>query len=734
MTLDHALLDSLRTVGDPVADEVIAQLFEQNRVTDANALFAQLKHNAQQPPTDHPASLLLADYFAMTAELPPFLDAALVARASEFFRSHGPSILTVLGAYSLPLDYAAKKGVQVLARTARMTKNPNRRVVETAQLLTDVLHENGLSPDGAGIRTVQKVRLIHAAVRYLIVNRDSTWSPDYGTPINQEDMLGTLLSFSVAVLDGLQRLDMPATADEADAYYHCFRVVGYLLGIAPHLIPDNLADAAALSEVIFARQAGVSPEGREMTAALLSMMDAVYPWPLQGTGAALMRHLLGDTTAELLAIPRVSFSQRQIVRLQQFFYASLEDAADESAVMRRLRRVISHWYLSHITSIDRGPGQPTLQLPQELGDTWRANHPPSSQPRVVIVRPPSRSSIPQPVPLRSINHPVKRNDQITQSYHLFSQAMVPLFGEPAIADWCTYAKFASRQAGVHIRETSVTARDFMQALFDRTDPGKLRRMADDLWRLPDSMAMARVLLELCLSRVDGSLTLGDVRKSGGSRIILALADFRACAARLNQVFHQGNQRVYENIAPAYFAYLRAAQIAPNGVPSEVPSIDEKVDPHGYLHRGFSCYREAQLASLRGDIEARDRLVLHGSLWIGIQEQSFILQPLFDQVRPELAALSRCIVVIDPRGEHVMLPAGGDWGEFFHRLGIDHRRVGPQPFVTLPPLLSGDALIGTIAGYFCEGLHSQSLINGRPSEVLPMGKLGHEDLLAEERAL
>ena len=74
----------------------------------------------------------------------------------------------LFGAYALPLDYAAKNGVQVLVRTARMSENPNRRLVETAQLLTDVLSAWGLSKTGRGVRAIQKVRLIHAAVRYLI--------------------------------------------------------------------------------------------------------------------------------------------------------------------------------------------------------------------------------------------------------------------------------------------------------------------------------------------------------------------------------------------------------------------------------------------------------------------------------------------------------------------------------------------------------------------------------------
>ena len=308
-------LESLRSIGDPIADEVVSQLFALELVADANDLFHILTRNSEYPADSHPGHSLLADYLHLTGTLPAFTDDVLIHQGSLFFQAHGPQIMTVLGAYSLPLDYAARKGVQVLARTARLTHHPNRRIVETAQMLIDVLQPNGLSAEGCGIRSVQKVRLIHAAVRYLIRTHDQTWRDDYGVPINQEDLLGTLLSFSYAVLDGLARLGIPASETEANGYFHCFRIVGYLMGIQPQLLPTSIEEAASLAQLIQQRQFGPSLEGIELTAALLRLMDEAYPWPLTGTGAALMRHLLGSSVANMLGVPESTWTAKETLFL-----------------------------------------------------------------------------------------------------------------------------------------------------------------------------------------------------------------------------------------------------------------------------------------------------------------------------------------------------------------------------------------------------------------------------------
>src|SRR5690606_21151437 len=134
-------------------------------------------------------------------------DQAAIAPGQELFAEHGPLILMCLGHYSLPAAYAAAKGVEVLHRTAYLEKRPAKRLFETTQMVIDVMSPGGLAAAGRGVRTAQKVRLMHAMVRHLIQHDpEQPWDASLGVPINQEDLAGTLMTFSWLTLDGLAKL------------------------------------------------------------------------------------------------------------------------------------------------------------------------------------------------------------------------------------------------------------------------------------------------------------------------------------------------------------------------------------------------------------------------------------------------------------------------------------------------------------------------------------------------
>ncbi|MBK8044673.1 MAG: DUF2236 domain-containing protein [Haliscomenobacter sp.] len=82
--------------------------------------------------------------------------------------------------------------------------------METAQFVIDVLSPGGLSPAGKGVRSAQKVRLIHASIRHFLKQRG--WdTEDLGEPLNQEDKAGTLMAFSALLLDGFKMMQIGLT-------------------------------------------------------------------------------------------------------------------------------------------------------------------------------------------------------------------------------------------------------------------------------------------------------------------------------------------------------------------------------------------------------------------------------------------------------------------------------------------------------------------------------------------
>jgi hypothetical protein len=114
-----------------------------------------------------------------------------------------------------------------------------------------------------------RVRLMHAQVRRLLLD-SGRWSfDDWSHPINQHDMLATILLFSCVFIDGIRKLGVHVTAEEADDYQHLFRYVGELIGVEPALLPATHAEAMRLAELIRLTQGAPDEDSRELVSALI---------------------------------------------------------------------------------------------------------------------------------------------------------------------------------------------------------------------------------------------------------------------------------------------------------------------------------------------------------------------------------------------------------------------------------------------------------------------------------
>jgi hypothetical protein len=361
-------LDAMREQCDPPADEAVRTLFQDGKVPAANALMKQLVVNENvslemlAPP--------LRAYFEQSGRLPPWMDADLVLQGEEFFGRYGPHIVTALFCASLPSCYAAAKGVHVLHLTARMETDAHRRIVETAQMLVDVMSPGGLAPGGRGLRSAQKVRLMHAAVRHLI-RRSGQWNTAWDQPINQEDMAGTLLSFSTVVLQSLEKMGCELSEAERRAYYHAWRVVGFVLGVDERLIPETVDDGLRLQTVIQQRNYGATPEGRALTKALLELLDSITPGNLfNGMPATLIRHLLGDATAELLAVPPADWTRVLVGPLRVLGWVGEEIVDLHGPQAVQLVELIGRKIVEGLVWVNRGPERVPFRLPTQLRETW----------------------------------------------------------------------------------------------------------------------------------------------------------------------------------------------------------------------------------------------------------------------------------------------------------------------------------------------------------------------------
>jgi ER-bound oxygenase mpaB/B'/Rubber oxygenase, catalytic domain len=359
-------MDSMRQVMDPPADAAVKEVFERGEVQAVNDLMYELLANDQIIPERLPESV--QHYLDQTGRLPDWAKPETIEYAEDFFARNGMLVGISLLFSSLPMCYACAKGVQVLHLTARLQNDPKRRIAETSQMLINVASPGGIAPNGRGIRDAQKVRLMHAALRYLIL-KSGQWDSTWGQPINQEDLGGTLLSFSYIPIEALDKLGATLQPQEAEAYLHMWNVVGHLMGVRSELLPQDVNEARGLVTVIGRRNFEVSEAGRAMTCALVEMMEDVVPGTIfRGMPDTMIRFLNGDQIADIVGVSNEDWTRKLIAPIREMF-AIVEGEEDRSRMLAKVAEHFGHAFMEAFSWIDRGDRAP-FQIPDALRQQW----------------------------------------------------------------------------------------------------------------------------------------------------------------------------------------------------------------------------------------------------------------------------------------------------------------------------------------------------------------------------
>jgi hypothetical protein len=379
MRLDDDFLDACRAESDPEADALAERIFASvaqpadDAAAPARRMLRAFVESGSVPDAWSPP--FVREFLA--APLPrPLVPGPVVRRGEQLFATHGPGILAALGTYSLPAAYAANAGVQVLAQTGFLESHPTRRLVETAQMVVDVMRPGGLAPGGPGVQAARKVRLMHAAIRRLILSRtEPRWNTAaLGVPINQEDLAGTLATFAWLPLDALSRMGVRVPNEDRDAYVAAWGVVGRLVGLREELVPEGAAQAEELSARIQARQVKPevpNPDGRELLRALLAMMEEKVPVRALRFGpASLMRLFLPGAVADSLGVPRRFFADLA-VRAAARLVGVVNDVADAKPLERRFFGHLNLAIIQAVLDHERGGKRPAFDLPLSLRGTWQ---------------------------------------------------------------------------------------------------------------------------------------------------------------------------------------------------------------------------------------------------------------------------------------------------------------------------------------------------------------------------
>lgn len=227
-------------LGDPLADGVVAMI-QRLPTGEGRRMFETAVEHGIEAVADPPAEL--SAFFAQVDDRPYWLDDGKLELAVRVTMRTGLwGIALALPGLALTGGYLASKADKPLVGTGDLRRMAPRRLNETATWFIDVTSPGGLARFAPGFTGTLRVRLMHALVRSAMSRRDDWDFEGWDHPINQAQMGGTVMLFSLANLVGCQAMGIRFSAKERDAVFHLWRYIGLLMGVDPELMPADEAD------------------------------------------------------------------------------------------------------------------------------------------------------------------------------------------------------------------------------------------------------------------------------------------------------------------------------------------------------------------------------------------------------------------------------------------------------------------------------------------------------------
>jgi hypothetical protein len=241
--------------------------------------------------------------------------------------------------------------------------------------------------------------------------------------------------------------------------------------------------------------------------------------------------------------------------------------------------------------------------------------------------------------IAAITNPVIRNLEITHCYSRLAAAFAARSGEGA--NWCTYATWASRQAGRTIR-----GEDLLEQLGNKLGEGR--------WVLHPIATLTRRLLRRGLFQ----------RETRMGRLTAELHTPFDAFERASDAIARGNLNVFEEIGLEFARYLHEC---PPDV-AESPAFQRFLErlrpgdpPEGqrYLRQAFARYERRRLER---DPKARAELAVLANLEIGLHEQT----RLQAEIREALDAAYVTQEDLGRRALQALFPSAARWWSVVRR--------------------------------------------------------------------
>ncbi len=214
--------------------------------------------------------------------------------------------------------------------------------------------------------------------------------------------------------------------------------------------------------------------------------------------------------------------------------------------------------------------------------------------------------------IAQIADPVIRNLRITQCYHELALAFAQRTGP--VANWCTFATWASKQAGQTIRKEDLA-----------------RLLENRMRRSLSGVQASQVVLAEAGGSNTGLKASGEEAVFGAQNAALSMQNFPSAIDRASDAVGRGNKKVFEEIGYEFARFFAAGFLDPDSDHESIGEFCEALrpgDPPGgqdYLRRAFNHYAQALSEE---SAKAQAEFILLANLEIGFHEQT--------RLQPEIA--------------------------------------------------------------------------------------------------
>ncbi len=262
---DHCA--SFYNLGDPVADAFVAE-FSGARQGHGLRLLGRALDRGIHALDDPPA--VLVDLLEDVDRVPAWVDFDEQDRGARAYQRTGPGAMIVLSAWALMNGYHCGPAVKPLVMTGQLEKMAPRRLVETGRFVIETVQQGALRRSGQGFKLAVRVRIMHALVRKMLLDSGRWNVPEWGVPINQADMVGTILEFSLLMIRGTEMMGYRFSDAEKEGIIQLWRYSGLIGGVHPDLLQylDSWGHAAEFGDMLHAIQAGPDQDSVSLAQAL----------------------------------------------------------------------------------------------------------------------------------------------------------------------------------------------------------------------------------------------------------------------------------------------------------------------------------------------------------------------------------------------------------------------------------------------------------------------------------